>query len=277
MVKNEIAAALAATLMLAAGCAPKYSWKCIPVDASLTGVTYATATTVASALGTVDSCGVYTAPCGSVFGAESVTAAQAAILLSLQPEMSDLKRAVAYVPETMRRKPACSGLRNMVADCLAEGAAKATGKKIDVAFANEGCIRVDFLQGYLLEEDLMAVLPFKNKIIVGPMKGSNLTKLFEQMAREGIQAFSGATVTVKDKSLVELAVGGKPVSPDRLYTVATVDFLLDGGDNFYFEDLYESYQTTDVLIAEPLRERVTALGKAGKPVSQKPDGRLTLL
>ena len=277
MVKNEIACGALALLLLASCSGPEYSWKRIPVDSHFTGVTAPTADNALEALGSVQN-GVYTAPSGRVFEG-GVTPAEAEILIGLQPEMKDLKQVVGYVPVAMDRRGKESALCNMVVDCIRQGAAKATGRRVDVAFTNRGGMRVNFVQGPLMMEEVRSLLPFRNNIVTMRVKGSDLRALFAQMGREGFQAVSGARLVYSGRELAGAEVGGQPLDDNRIYTLATIDFLLDGGDNYNIGDiaLEGTLKRTDVPYVQPFLDHILELQAQGKPVEGQPDGRITVL
>ena len=64
----------------------------------------------------------------------------------------------------------------------------------------------------------------------------------------GGQGVAGMRVTIIDGRLADVQVGGKPVNPRALYTVATSDYLSGGTDHMEALTRYVDYWKSDLLI-----------------------------
>ncbi len=129
-------------------------------------------------------------------------------------------------------------------DLVADAMRWATGA--DVAITNGGGIRGDrtYEPGSVLtRKDILTELPFGNKTVVTEIPGSQLLAALENgfsQVEKGAGRFpqvSGLEV-VWDPSaepgsrVVSVTVNGAPLDPDRLYKVATNDYMLRGGDGY---------------------------------------------
>ena len=69
----------------------------------------------------------------------------------------------------------------------------------------------------------------------------------------------------------------EPLDDEKLYGVATISFLLDGGDGLSLAsgasvvELYEDVQIIDAVL-----EHVAAETKAGRPIEYRTDGRVVV-
>ena len=98
---------------------------------------------------------------------------------------------------------------------------------MDVGILNFGGIRTSMPEGDVLLDDFVSMFPFKNYMCSWPSGGSacwsssspSLPGRVRDRRRE-----------VSRHRIDTLLVGGKPIDPKKTYGVATVDFLLDGGD-----------------------------------------------
>jgi len=247
------------------------------MDGHRTAVTVPNATNVAEALGSVSD-GVYTAPNGKVFK-EGATPKVASLLIDVQPAMARLKEVVAYAPEALIKNRPESTLSNFIVDRLFADVAALVepgGRKVDVAITNMGGIRVDLAAGDILLDDLVSMLPFRNYLCYVQIPGTELRHAFEYMAESGVQCISGARIVVKDKKLVSAEVGGEALDDERLYGVATIDFLLDGGDGFKLARGAKDYMMTDIKIGDAILADVRALTAEGKPLEYFTDGRVLI-
>jgi 2',3'-cyclic-nucleotide 2'-phosphodiesterase (5'-nucleotidase family) len=230
---------------------------------------------VPEALGVVED-GVYTSPNGTVFNGGS-TPEVARLLIEVQPAMARLKEVIAYAPEPMVKHKPEDPLCNFIVDRLfadMSAIAARTGRKVDLAFTNRGGIRQDIAQGDVLLDDIVSMLPFANYLSYVQLEGRDLRNIFEFMAENGIQAVSGARIVIKDKKLVSVEIGGKPLDDDRLYGVATIDFLLDGGDGYKFARNAKDYLLTDIRIGDAVLADIRKMTAEGKELKYFTDGRI---
>ena len=252
-------------------------WKCVPMDASRTGVTVPTVSDTDKALGTVKG-RKYTAPNGKVYKGGSA-GRTASILASVQPVMAPVKEVIASSPEAMAKKYPESALTNWFIDNLMEAVAKASGKKVDVGIGNFGGVRVDMPQGDVLVDDIRSMFPFKNDIVYVSLKGSDLRLILENMASGRFQILGGVRVVAQNGKLVSAEVGGEPLDDEKIYGVATISFLLNGGDRLYIARNALEVVQYPVDIYEAMMGRILEnTDENGRPViTGKTDGRITII
>ena len=106
---------------------------------------------------------------------------------------------------------------------------------VDLAIANKGSLRTDIPAGKFSRGQIINLEPFKNYITVVDVKGSDLASVFEVMAYtkgNGVSKNVSAKYGEKDGRpvAVDVLIGGKPIDPDKVYRVATIDYLANGGD-----------------------------------------------
>ncbi len=275
MAKTKLAALC---LLAAVSCSqgPRVEWKRVPMDGSRTGVVPVTAENVDTALGTFED--DYIAPNGRHF-TEGATPEVAALLMDVQPKMAHLKEVVGHSARLLvniRTEPDLP-LGNIVADALREKGSSYFGVPVDFAISNYGGIRNPLPEGAILMDDVEAMFPFKNYMCYAKVRGNNLQRLLEQLAKtQAFQAVSGCKVKVKAHELAEAEVGGEPIDPKRLYNVTTIDFLLSGGDGIAIGALAEDVVLTDVLVKDVMLEYFQKMEAAGKVVDGQKDGRVIM-
>ena len=225
-------------------------------------------------MGTVQG-GTYTAPNGKVFDCGS-TPAMARVMLDVQPEMAELKAFVCRTTRAMHKNFPESELSNFIVDRLMATAEEVTGRKIDLGIANFGGIRVDLPEGDIVMDDIVSMLPFRNYVTYVALSGEDVQYLFDFMARKRMQAIGGARVVVNEGKVKSLEVGGEPVDPSRTYGVATIDFLLDGGDSLYVARNAKELLITDVLMRDAVLPYAVELGRKGEPLEYHTDGRVVV-
>ena len=69
-------------------------------------------------------------------------------------------------------------------------------------------------------------------------------------------------------------MGGEPVDDDRIYNVATIDFLLSGGDGIFSGRQFEETLESEQLVFDFILDYVRGLAAAGQPIAKERDGRV---
>ncbi|MBQ2531745.1 MAG: 5'-nucleotidase C-terminal domain-containing protein [Bacteroidales bacterium] len=267
------AAILAAASSYAQG--PVISWSTDPIDGHRTGVTASTADNVEEAMGYVKG-RTYYAPNGKKFRKGTVRKV-ASLMLGAQPAMSDVKKVVGYSTRVMvRKKPECE-LYDWFIDELMRATADSTGKKIDIGISNRGGIRIDMPAGEILCDDIQSMFPFKNNLCYVALHGRDVRAILDQMAATSFQILGGVKVVAKNGKIVSATVNGEPLDDDKVYGVATINFLLDGGDGYSIgknaiETIFCNGWLYDTMIAY-----VKSLTAAGKPVEFENQHWITII
>jgi len=257
---------------LTSSCTHFYKWESFLMDSHRTGVSVPAADNVPQAIGTMQG-DVYTAPNGKFF-AGGATAAVAKELIAVQPQMADLKRFVCYAPHELVKKAPESELTNFLVDHLMEDVQNMCDRKVDVGIINFGGIRTDIPKGDVLKDDVVAMLPFKNYLCYVAVSGEELLGVFEHFARTHVQVIGGARFECADGHIESLTVGGETIDPSRTYGIATLDFLLDGGDDLYLARNARELIITECKFVDSVLPRLEAMGRAGVNFEYHLDGRV---
>ncbi|WP_417808466.1 bifunctional metallophosphatase/5'-nucleotidase [Thioclava sp.] len=133
-----------------------------------------------------------------------------------------------------------SAMGDLIADALRDAT------KADVTLINGGGIRGDttYDAGHKLTiKDVMTELPFGNKTVVTEIPGSQLLAALENgfsQVEKGAGRFpqvSGMDVVYDPSApagsrVASVMIGGEPLDPNKVYKVATNDYMLGGGDGY---------------------------------------------
>ena len=200
----------------------------------------------------------------------------AAYIAYLAPTKADLEREmnvqIGYAPERLWvREPECPML-NWATDALWEAAKKVYPGKLNIAIVNMGGMRCEWPQGPITKGHVFELMPFDNHLVVLTLKGEDIISLCESFAQYGGQGVAGMRVTVIDGHLADVQVGGKPVNPKALYTVATSDYLSGGTDHMDALTRYVDCWKSDLLIRDLYLEAVQTQDTIRAAV----DGRMTM-
>lgn len=107
----------------------------------------------------------------------------------------------------------------------------------DIGLINSGTIRDRVPPGPVTMGTVLGVLPFDNTVVTFCLKGRDLEAMLKYITANhgkitGYQ-FAGVEFAglVSKGEVTGLKVGGKPLDPDRLYSLATISYLADGNQN----------------------------------------------
>lgn len=164
----------------------------------------------------------------------------------------DLDSVLAYAPETLdKSKPIKkwqTTIGNLMADVTFEKADKVffarEKKHVDICLLNHGGIRAVIPKGNVTTRTAFEVMPFENSLIIMALKGEQVREIADYIIREKKpHPLSGMKIVLgKDGAIKNMTVQGKPVDNNRIYYVATSDYLSNGGDNMeFFKKAVASY------------------------------------
>ena len=168
----------------------------------------------------------------------------------LKKSESEKKKVIGYAKRKLEHhRTKESPLGNLVADALREYS------HADFGLVNFGGIRTDLEEGKITYGDIFRTFPFDNTLSLIKVTGKELLHILQvaESGSRGLNSVSGLKIRLIDLKLeapfVDLSGDGKfdrwkvnrlidvktssgeAIDPDRLYTLATVDFLVQGGDD----------------------------------------------
>ena len=253
-----------------------YSWEGVQMDGSMTGCISPSKENVPEALGVFKG-GRYIAPDGKSYRRNSIVAKTARAVLDAQPAMARVKDVVGYSTEAMSASYPESALSNWFIDLLMRKTESLSGKKVHIGITNFGGIRVDMPEGEIILDDMLSMFPFKNQLVYVEHTGKQIRTILEQMAAGRFQVLGGVKVVADGGKLVSVEIDGEPLDDENVYGMATISFLLGGGDGLVLEENALSVTVyEDVQIIDAVLEHIYAEKAAGRPVEYKTDGRVVV-
>jgi 2',3'-cyclic-nucleotide 2'-phosphodiesterase (5'-nucleotidase family) len=154
----------------------------------------------------------------------------------------EMDSVLAYAPNNLNKSQGDlnTALGNMMADAVMELSnpvfKNRTGKSIDIVLLNHGGIRSAVNKGKITTRTAFQLMPFENEVVVAELKGEHLKELIHYLV-EGKTPHPVAGMELvlnKNNEVVHATIQGKPIQDDKVYYVATNDYLYQGGDNMVF-------------------------------------------
>ena len=276
LIMKRIALIAALTLSAFAAIGQEYEWEAAHMDGSRTGTMSPSKDNVTEALGKFKG-GKYIAPNGKAYRKRSIVGKTASIVMAAQPEMARVKDVIGYSPRSMTvTYPECA-LSDWFVDILMARTEKLAGKKVDIGVANFGGIRIDMPEGDIILDDMLSMFPFKNQLVYVEHTGKQIRTILEEMAAGRFQVLGGVRVVAEDGKLVEALISGEPIDDEKVYGMATISFLLGGGDgltlgrNAVSVTVFENEDIIDAVLEYVYKETA-----AGRPIEYEADGRVVV-
>ena len=183
-------------------------------------------------------------------------------------------RVVGRTTEPLTNLREETAFGNLITDAFVEYG-RQQGWKTEVAFYNMAGVRASFNAGQISYGQLYEALPFSNTVVNVDLTGSDLAAIIDRAACvNGRLHMAGVVVAFRfdggtPNCVTSITVAGAPLDAARTYHVATIDYLLLGGDG------HTGFaKGTNVIYGDVEVDVVAAYIAAHSPVSPKVEGRL---
>jgi 5'-nucleotidase len=173
----------------------------------------------------------------------------------------DLDSVLAYSVDTFSKSDGNfnTAVGNFMADAVYSEAnpifKSRTGKDIDMVLLNHGGIRSTLNKGNVSKRTAFQLMPFENSIVIVAIKTKQIHDLTHYLSRaKRAHPISKLKLTLnKDFKVTEAKIKDEDIKENRLYYVATSDYLYNGGDNMAFfkpnDSVYDiNYKIRNALI-----------------------------
>jgi len=169
-----------------------------------------------------------------------------------------------------------TGTQNLIGNLVCEAMKDYTGA--DFSFMNLGGIRDELLAGPISYRNVFSVMPFDNQIALIEVDGKFLKEIIETRvsgSRHGLRT-AGIKVVINRKRenfnrVSDLLIGGEPWQANKIYKIATSDFLLQGNAGLAL--LTKVPESKITRYEQGLRDVIVEYIKNNSPVSAVIDDR----
>jgi 5'-nucleotidase len=111
-----------------------------------------------------------------------------------------------------------------------------TGKSIDIVLLNSGGIRAGMPAGPVTMRSAYEIMPFDNEIVIAELTGDQVNELINYLIeRKSAHPIDGLQILLnEDGTAASVLINNQPLDMNKVYNVATNDYLYNGGDNMSF-------------------------------------------
>ena len=163
-------------------------------------------------------------------------------------------------------------LSNWAADVMVEFSDFLDGKRADLGLVNVGGLRNNMPKGMVRRGDILLISPFDNRLAIAQLRGADIMELMQNIAArlgEGVSREVRLVIT-KDGKLLDAKISGKPIDPNRIYRVATLDYLAEGNDGMTALKKAQKLDVSNLFTRDCMMQSI----KRAKKISSKIEGRI---
>lgn len=191
--------------------------------------------------------------------------------VQLEKEMNEV---IGFAVQDLKIHGPESLLSNFSADVYRQVAVSAIQSPVDIAIVNLKGLRASVPAGEITVSRIFELMPFENELVVLWVRGEELQSLFDFFASIGGEGVSGMKMGIREGRAVEVTIGGVPVDKNKVYAVATNDYLAEGNDGMTQLKNAVKRVNTGIKIRDMLIEYIRKESEAGRKIDPKLDGRV---
>ena len=173
----------------------------------------------------------------------------------------NMDSVISYAPESYAKSDSKlnTAIGNLMADAVFEESDpifhSRTGKHIDFVLLNYGGIRAAISKGDIKIRTAFEIMPFENSVVVVALKGQQILLMTEYLAeanRAHPISKQFQLTLAEDASVKSATLNGNIIDKDKVYYVATNDYLYNGGNKMTFFHPNDSLYVLDYKIRSVL-------------------------
>lgn len=154
----------------------------------------------------------------------------------------EMNAVLAFTPTDLKKTDGelNTAIGNMMADAVMELSnpifESRTGESIDLVLLNHGGIRSSINRGDVTTRTAYQIMPFENEVVVAALEGEQIRELIRYLIDSGsAHPVAGLELVINSNNAIEkMLIQGEPLQEEKIYYVATNDYLFQGGDNMTF-------------------------------------------
>jgi 2',3'-cyclic-nucleotide 2'-phosphodiesterase (5'-nucleotidase family) len=134
----------------------------------------------------------------------------------------------------------------------------------DFAVLTIGGLRVSLDKGDVTLRKVYELMPFDNELVVLGVKGDIAERLIMRLVEKNNTSLAGVEAKFAGKKLISAKINGEPFDKNKVYWLATTDYLANGGDYMGFLKEVTEKKSTGIKIRDSMIQHFRDLTEAGK-------------
>lgn len=160
---------------------------------------------------------------------------------------NEMNIEIGTAAQYMEKGAPQSLLSNFTADVMKQRSEELWGHT-DFAVVNMGGLRAALNEGTITIRNIYEIYSFDNYLVLIDLTGKEIKEFFEVIAKTPEGLSKGVNVKIKKRQIESLLIGGKPLDENKVYKVATLDYLANGNDKMtVFEKAINRVESDETL------------------------------
>jgi 2',3'-cyclic-nucleotide 2'-phosphodiesterase (5'-nucleotidase family) len=186
-----------------------------------------------------------------------------------------MKDIIAVAAIELEKKQPEGTLGNVLADAMLTLAKQKYHEVIDASFINYGGIRLPSLPaGNITRGKIFELSPFDNIIVLLKINGKILHEFVNHITAKNGWPVAGISWQIKDKQATFILVNGRPLDDTATYTIATLDYVANGGDDCNMLKPI-AQMNNGIVFRDAIIEYFSMWMQQGKQLSAKIENRIS--
>lgn len=145
-----------------------------------------------------------------------------------------------------------------------------------VPMINRGGLRINIPKGEISIRTIYELMPFDNEIVYVTITGNNFYEAIKTFCENGKLFNNHVSFYIDKNTPLNIKILNENWNESAEYTVATTDYLVNGGDNSYFFVSPKKTETTGVKLRDAIIDYCKYLKANNKHILLYIDGRITV-
>jgi 2',3'-cyclic-nucleotide 2'-phosphodiesterase (5'-nucleotidase family) len=198
------------------------------------------------------------------------------ILPYRKPLQEKMQEVLCHAASPATKELPESSLGNLICDLLRAEGGRMSSLQVDVAFMNQGGLRIEWPKGAITRSMVLEIMPFENRLQLIAMDTLQFVSLLEQIAKRGGAPISGLRMEIDSDNKLKAWEGTSIISKaDGLIYLLTSDYLVNGGDSYTIP--YKKLLWTGPKVRDGIEQAIVTVNAAGDTLKPAKDGRITKL
>lgn len=167
-------------------------------------------------------------------------------------------------------------LGNFISDLILEKTSEYAQKEVDFSLVTKGGLRIPLPKGKISMGTIFELMPFENELVIVHLKGNTVKKIFNYAAVLGNAYMSNVKYRVTNGIADSMYINNALLDTNKIYTMATSDYLANGGDKLSFISEKIEMEQIGKLLRETIIEYIEEKSKKKELISSQLDDRVKI-